>query len=252
MSTFNPEEFMVEPSESTFQQLRKDDLILLGQHLKLEAWISIWKCEIQTLVMDYLVNTTEIFEQSALVTYNTTSSKDSNSAVEKDKNSIVARENEDREKTRQWQRQDREFRLKEQEIELRKLELQLSQTKSTGDSRPYFDVTKHIRMVPPFQEREVDKYFLHFEKVAHNCHWPKENWTMLLQSILLGKAREIFSQLTVEDSANYDMVKQLILKGHELVPEVYHQKFRTLSKSSDKTFYEFAQEKAQLFNRWCT
>ena len=148
------------------------------------------------IVMDYLVNTTETFEQSALATYNTTSSKDSNSTLEKDKNSIVAKENEEREKARQWkreqeeiswqrerkkrewERQDREFGLKEQEIELRKLELQLSQTKSTGDSRPYFDVTKHIRMVPPFQEREVDKYFLHFEKVVQNCHRPKENWTM--------------------------------------------------------------------------
>ena len=29
-----------------------------------------------------------------------------------------------------------------------------------------FDVTKHIRLIPPFQEKEVDKYFLHFEKVA--------------------------------------------------------------------------------------
>ena len=28
------------------------------------------------------------------------------------------------------------------------------------------DVTKHIRLVPPFQEKEADKYFLHFEKVA--------------------------------------------------------------------------------------
>ena len=28
-----------------------------------------------------------------------------------------------------------------------------------------FDVTKHIRLVPPFQEKEVDKYFLHFEKL---------------------------------------------------------------------------------------
>ena len=119
-----------------------------------------------------------------------------------------------------------------------------------GDSRPYFDVSKHIRMVPPFEEWDVDKYFLHFEKVAHNCHWPKENWTMLLQSVL-GKTREIFSQLTAEDSANYDTVKRLILKGYELVPEAYRQKFRTLSKSSDKTFYEFAQEKAQLFDRWC-
>ena len=62
-------------------------------------------------------------------------------------------------------------------------------------------------MVPPFQGREVDKYFLHFEKVAKNCNWPKESWTMLLQSVLVGKATEIFSQLTVGDSANYDVVK---------------------------------------------
>ena len=38
-----------------------------------------------------------------------------------------------------------------------------------------FDVTKHIRLVPPFQEKEVDKYFLHFEKVAENLNWPKEH-----------------------------------------------------------------------------
>ena len=75
---------------------------------------------------------------------------------------------------------------------------------------------------------------------------------MLLQCVLLGKAWEIVSQLTVEDTANYDTVKRLILKGYELVREAYRQKFRTLSKSWDKTFYEFAQEKAQLFDRWCT
>jgi hypothetical protein len=124
---------------------------------------------------------------------------------------------------------------------------QYHQNKSSDHSTTYFDVTKHIRIVPPFQEREVDKYFLHFEKVAKN--WPKESWTMLLQSVLLGKAREIFSQLTVEDSGEYDTVKQLILKGYELVPEAYRQKFRVLCKSSNKTFVEFAQEKAQLFDR---
>ena len=38
----------------------------------------------------------------------------------------------------------------------------------------HFDVTKHIRLVPPFQEK-VDKYFPHFEKVAENLKWPKEH-----------------------------------------------------------------------------
>ena len=82
-----------------------------------------------------------------------------------------------------------------------------------------FDVTKHIRLVPPFQEKEVDKYFLHFEKVAENLNWPKEHWTLLLQSVSIGKAREIYTQLGVEQSHHYETVKKLILKGYELVPE---------------------------------
>ena len=89
-----------------------------------------------------------------------------------------------------------------------------------------FDVTKHIRLVPQFQEKEVDKYFLHFEKVAENLNWPNEHWTLLLQSVLIGKAREIYIQLGVEQSHHYETVKELILKGYELVPEAYRQKFR--------------------------
>ena len=92
------------------------------------------------------------------------------------------------------------------------------------DSGAHFDVIKRIRLVPPFQEKEVDKYFLHFEKVAENLNWLKEHWTLLLQSVIIGKAREIYTQLTVEQSSSYDTVKELILKAYELVPEAYRQK----------------------------
>ena len=91
-----------------------------------------------------------------------------------------------------------------------------------------FDVTKHIRLVPPFPEKEVDKYFLHFEKVAENLNWPKEHWTLLLQSVLIGKAREIYTQLSVEQSHHYETVKELILKGYELVPD--RQKLEIVKK----------------------
>ena len=114
-----------------------------------------------------------------------------------------------------------------------------------------FDVTKHIRLVPPFQEKEVDKYFLHFEKVAENLNWPTEHWTLLLQSVLIGKAREIYTQLGVEQSHDYETVKELILKGYELVPEAYRQKFRSCKKDSNQTHVEFARNKEHLFDRWC-
>ena len=114
------------------------------------------------------------------------------------------------------------------QLKLRELESRpapIPPTPSTATSTG-FDVSKHIRLVPPFQEKEVDKYFVHFEKIANSLEWPQEVWTLLLQSVLTGKAREIYSALSVEKSAQYKEVRQAILKAYELVPEAYHQKFR--------------------------
>ena len=144
---------------------------------------------------------------------------------------------------------ERQFQLRIKEIELN--------DKSKSKSLPLatstvFDVTKHIRLVPPFQEKEVDKYFLHFEKVAENLKWPREHWTLLLQSVVIGKAREIYTQLSLEQSSDYDTVKEFILKAYELVPEAYRQKFRDCRKEHDQTHVEFARTKEQLFDRWCS
>ena len=133
----------------------------------------------------------------------------------------IEREREEREKEREREREKRE---KEREFQLRMREIEMQE----GANQPKqkieynFDVAKHIRLVPPFQEKEADKYFLHFEKVAENLNWPKEHWTCFdRQSVLIGKAREIYIQLGVEQSHHYENVKELILKGYELVPEAY-------------------------------
>ena len=100
-----------------------------------------------------------------------------------------------------------DFQLKMKELELQ--EKTKPKILPLGTSKT-FDVTKHIRLVPPFQEKEVDKYFLHFEKVAENLKWPKEHWTLLLQSVVIGKAQEIYTQLSLEQSSDYDKVKAFI------------------------------------------
>ena len=166
---------------------------------------------------------------------------------------------EEKERQERMQEKERQERLEREKMELqhqfeiRMLELQvkLGSDPSVEKSSAKFDVTKHIKFVPPFQQADVDKYFLHFEKVAGNLKWPKEYWVMLLQSVLVGKAREIYIQLDVEQAANYDNVKELILKGYELVPEAYRQKFRSFEKLGCQTYVEFARSKEQLFDRWC-
>ena len=83
------------------------------------------------------------------------------------------------------------MRLQEKELEmqLRLKELELSWVPSSshvpvwGTTVTSFDVSKHIKFVPSFSKQEVDKFFLHFEKVAVNLHRAAEVKAMLLQSV---------------------------------------------------------------------
>ena len=140
----------------------------------------------------------------------------------------------------------KEAAVREHELKMASLGKQTPSDKASA-----FDPARNIRLVPPFQEKEVDKYFAHFEKVADSLNWPKESWVLLLQSVLVGKAQEIYGSLSVEQSSNYEHVKEAILKAYELVPEAYRQKFRNYLKYDSKTHVEFAREKENLFNRWC-
>jgi len=54
--------------------------------------------------------------------------------------------------------------------------------------------------------------------------WPKDLWTFLLQSILVGKAREAYTALTIEESSQYHVVRAAVLKAYELVTEAYRKK----------------------------
>lgn len=145
-----------------------------------------------------------------------------------------------------------QLRLKELELstQLKMKEWEVRGAKSSSGEivEASFGVGKHIKFVPIFSETEVDKYFLHFEKVAKSLKWPKESWTLLLQSSLVGKAREIYSTLSNEESCQYDMVKAAVLW---IGPEAYRQKFRDSAKRENQTFVEFARSKETLFDWWC-
>lgn len=78
-------------------------------------------------------------------------------------------------------------------------------------SSPRFDVAQNIALVPHFGEKEVEKYFSHFERVATTLAWPKEFWTLLLQCVLTGRAQEAYSSLTLTQSSDYAIVKAAIL-----------------------------------------
>lgn len=153
----------------------------------------------------------------------------------------------------------------ETKVKLRQLELeaqQLAQSavpvqSATSDffhslPKDHFDISKHVALVPPFREAEVDSYFNTFERLAIALKWPEDMWPLLLQCKIHGKAQEVVSVLPLADSLHYDTVKEAILRAYELVPEAYRQKFHGHKKTQMQTFVEFARDKGTLFDRWCT
>ncbi len=99
--------------------------------------------------------------------------------------------------------------------------------------------------------RQVDSYFIAFERVATKLSWPKDMWALLLQCNLIGKAQEVCTALPIEASLDYETMKAAVLRAYELVPEAYQQKFRACSKQAKQTCVEFAREKNTLFEKWC-
>ena len=112
-------------------------------------------------------------------------------------------------------------------------------------------MSRTIHWVPPFNERDLNGYFRHFEKVAGSLNLPKEYWSIVLQSVLKGKAQWIYTALSEHQSTQYD-VKTSILRAYELIPEVYHKKFTVLRKAEGQTNVEFAREKEMCFDKWCS
>ena len=85
---------------------------------------------------------------------------------EKEKQREIEREKLEHEKLRLEAEERIEIEKEKLQFELKMKELELEgKSKSKPlplDSGKFFDVTKHIRLVPPFQEKEVDKYFFTF------------------------------------------------------------------------------------------
>ena len=284
--SFDLQAFITAPSQELLDLAKKSDLLDIAAHYELTTVNkSMLKQEIKNILVQFLVDK-EILDSSALSLVLVTQTGlhmreleiqkqieleklrlEQERQMQKERMEMEEREKEkerqmqkermemeEREKEKERQMQIEREKLKfDTELRMKELEMQnMTVKRQLLDSGVHFDITKHIRLVPPFQEKEVDKYFLHFEKVAENLKWPKEHWTLLLQSVIIGKSREIFTQLTVQQSSSYDTVKELILKAYELVPEAYRQKFRNCKKENEQTHVEFARTKEQLFDRWCS
>lgn len=239
------EEFVADPTCGKLDKCTKNDLLAIAARFE----ISVVKQDKKKIIKHQV--------RSALALKNVLPSVEPVAQV-----GIVAPDSEVRKMELQLEMRRLEIREKEiqQEFELRKLEMEVALKReseriasqhSSSFVETGFDVNKCIRLIPPFSDLDVDKYFVLFERVAKTLKWPTEIWPLLLQCVFTGKAQEAYASLSPEDSLNYDKVKCAVERAYELVPEAYRQKFRRYEKAENQSYVEFGRDKIALFDRWC-
>ena len=235
------ENFLKEPSMEKLEKLRKSEIIKIGEKLELNVENSMRKHELVIKIARHMVDE-NVFEEAVLEELPTEMIRMTPEEIELEKIKIQAQ--------MELQRNKMELeKIKiQQETRLREVDLAIRGRKESHDS---FEVTKQARLVPKFEEANVDEYFAHFERTALNLGWPKECWSMLLQTVLTGKAQRAYATLPTENCADYDLVKAAVLKSFELVPEAYRQKFRTQRKTENQSYVEFLREKENALDKWC-
>ena len=237
-------DFLVsEPSANGLRKLKRTELLEVAAHCKLSCSSSLKKDETRRVILEHLREEEIISDEDG------DELEVSRATVE-----LKKLEFQENERARENALRIKELEVKEKElalqVKLKELEARAHSTpEPVMDKHAKFDISKHVRFVLPFQEQEIDKYFLNFEKVATSLDWPKDVWTFLLQSVLVGKAREVYAALSVDQNSEYEAVNTAILNAYELVPEAYRQKFRESKKDNSQTYVEFARNKERMFDR---
>ena len=256
-------EFVQSPSIEVLETFKKDMLMQIAQELQLEVKRSTRKHELKRLIVEQLGDE-DVLPDSCLEVYKPLPMEPSGQyeirrlEIERELRlkELEAQAQQRKEELEAQQRKEeleaqKEERALKHEREMRALELNARRIAHEESIATKFDLGKNVRLVPPFNESEVDKYFQHFERVAQNLKWPIDQWPLLLQSVLRGKAQEAYTALPISECVDYNSVKNAILKAYELVPEAYRQKFRNYRKQESQTRVEFAHEKEVYFDRWC-
>lgn len=67
-----------------------------------------------------------------------------------------------------------------------------------------------MRLLPKFNPEDVS-FFEAFEKNVQDLDWPEDKWTLLIQSVLEGKAQEAYVALDRVQSRDYEVVRKAVL-----------------------------------------
>ena len=127
-----------------------------------------------------------------------------------------------------------------------KTELEKQKSEKLAHARdpklPYFEESKD----------KMDSYLSRFEKYATANKWDKNVWAAYLSALLKGRALDVYDRLSTEDAADYDKLKDALLKNFDMTERGFRKKFRYSRPERSETFIQFSSCLCSYLNKWLT
>ena len=127
-----------------------------------------------------------------------------------------------------------------------KTELEKQKSEKLAHARdqklPYFEESK----------AKMDSYLSRFEKYATANKWDKNVWAAYLSALLKGRALDVYDRLSTEDAADYDKLKDALLKNFDMTQRGFKKKFRYSKPERSETFIKFSSRLYSYLNKWLT
>ena len=127
-----------------------------------------------------------------------------------------------------------------------KTELEKQKSEKLAHARdpklPYFEESKD----------KMDSYLSRFEKYATANKWDKNVWAAYLSALLKGRALDVYDRLSTEDAAEYDKLKNALLKNFDMTERGFRKKFRYSRPERSETFIQFSSRLCSYLNKWLT
>ena len=169
------DDFISAPSEELLDQLTKEQLLSLASHYDIEIASGDKRLK-ESLREALKAGLAEggILRTSALPAYQhqLVLPQMSDAVLEFRLKELAFRELELEDKEKDRILKERQMHLEERQMHLeherflKELEFKHAALSSSSSASAQFNVARNIRLVPPFAEKNVERYFAHFERVA--------------------------------------------------------------------------------------
>lgn len=105
--------------------------------------------------------------------------------------------------------------------------------------------------VPKLTEKDdIVSYLTMFERLMVAYEVKQDKWVFKLAAHLVGKAQEAYAALSMEDSRDYEKVKEAILRRFDITEESYRQRFRSAKKREEESNRELVVRLNDLAGKW--